>query len=706
MTVLSPKPAAALSPNALVALAWARQGFPVFPCRSGLEPGGKPKTPIGRWQNETTTDEATILRWWSLWPNALVGLRPLGLVVIDCDRAKREGANDGVVAWTELGLRHGFDGVSAMSVDTPSGGEHHYFRQPSGLLLGNSTGALPRGIDVRGNTEGYVIAPGSVMPDGRAYRYRSGPDLLRSAPVSALPELPPAAVGLIRSKATLSPVDTNITRLPDPVRPPPPLPKSWADLDLTNVRIWTGESVWEADDCQSMDERRGRALLTCCADELAAVQPGGRGQKAHAISYRVGRWVGSGAIAYPEALQALVRACERNGLSQKDGAARVQTAVARALTRGAQKPVPLPPLSSDLSPLLEGQSLLGQEVDPLEIEPDAPECASRADTRWRTWGDAPAAPREMLVKGVLPRRGVAQLVAAQFTGKSALALRLAAHIASGEPFFGSKVSATGGTLWFAFEAEDEMQPRLEALRCEGLIGSTAPVAWIADDLVALLSPEGEQRFRVDVAEGRNRLARAFDVPLRLIVIDTAAASAGWTDENSNAEGQRYMCILSDIAKEFDCLVLCIDHLGKAGAERGTRGSSAKDGAADARLMLTTESGTLMLTLDKLRGGKKGPVGAFRLRSIQLGLDEDGDPQEAVIAEPLGVSSKMRKPPGAGELRILDAVEELKKGGATIAREALRAAYLAKGGNPESFRRDLRKAEAAGFLELKDAEANE
>ncbi len=39
-------------------------------------------------------------------------------------------------------------------------------------MFTNTSGGLPSGIDVRAGTAGYIIAEGSMLPNGRSYRYR------------------------------------------------------------------------------------------------------------------------------------------------------------------------------------------------------------------------------------------------------------------------------------------------------------------------------------------------------------------------------------------------------------------------------------------------------------------------------------------------------------------------------------------------------
>ena len=149
-----------MTTNLNAALAHASAGYAVFPC----DPDKKPRV---KWSNESTTDTASIRRWWMQWPDSLVGLdlAKSGTFVVDCDR---HGGPDGVEAWQVLCVAYDYGATHDYTVSTPSGGQHIYFRQDLNNRLRNRTGTLPHGIDVRGDG-GYVIAAGSVLPDGRSY---------------------------------------------------------------------------------------------------------------------------------------------------------------------------------------------------------------------------------------------------------------------------------------------------------------------------------------------------------------------------------------------------------------------------------------------------------------------------------------------------------------------------------------------------------
>lgn len=145
------------APGALLnaALWYASQGALVFPCRPGL------KTPATRHGfKEATTDPNHICQWWTMWPEANVGLATGHLFdVLDID---------GTQGYWSLGELRGkglLDEPTLGVSKTPHG--THIFYAPSGD--GNTT-ALAPGVDYRG-IGGYVLAPPSRLGAGGKYRW-------------------------------------------------------------------------------------------------------------------------------------------------------------------------------------------------------------------------------------------------------------------------------------------------------------------------------------------------------------------------------------------------------------------------------------------------------------------------------------------------------------------------------------------------------
>ena len=136
------------------ALAYARHGWPVFPCL----PGAKiPATRHGF--RDATTDPVQITSWFGRgagWNLAIATGTP-GPDVLDVDQ--HGPAGNGYTAFTRL-RRAGLINGAAAYVRTPAGGMHAYFTgsdQHNGRLPGHH-------LDFR-SAGGYVVAPPSMVGD-------------------------------------------------------------------------------------------------------------------------------------------------------------------------------------------------------------------------------------------------------------------------------------------------------------------------------------------------------------------------------------------------------------------------------------------------------------------------------------------------------------------------------------------------------------
>jgi hypothetical protein len=140
------------------------------------------KRPLVRWEpfQRRAPAAADVAGWFERWPDANVGIvtgRVSGLVVVDVDPRHGGGA-----ALRALERAHGALPPTVESA-TGGGGRHLYFAHPGGRVR-NRVGLVP-GIDLRGDG-GVVVAPPSVHPSGRRYRWKRG----RAPGEAALAELP------------------------------------------------------------------------------------------------------------------------------------------------------------------------------------------------------------------------------------------------------------------------------------------------------------------------------------------------------------------------------------------------------------------------------------------------------------------------------------------------------------------------------------
>jgi putative DNA primase/helicase len=201
------------------ALGYAARGWPVFPCNpknkqpllgADKDGEGKPIRGTGGLK-KASTDPEQIAAWWKRWPNALIGLaaghpargtesdaQPAGLRLFVLDFDPREDPATGEV-WTLDRLKReteeqlGCALPPSMAALTPSDGVHLY------LLVGDdgpsitNRGNLPDHVDVRG-LGGYVIAPPSVMADGRRYRWH------RKEPIGGIAKAPVELLAILRER--------------------------------------------------------------------------------------------------------------------------------------------------------------------------------------------------------------------------------------------------------------------------------------------------------------------------------------------------------------------------------------------------------------------------------------------------------------------------------------------------------------------------
>ncbi len=291
-----------LTGNARVAADLAAAGFSVFPCEEDGPPGfiKKPKPGVF-WRSASTTDKTKVAHWWRRWPSAAIGfdLAKSGMLVVDADR--HDANHDGVAAIAALFHEHGFDPDQCPLVATPNAGTHYWFRQPPGKALGNSEGRLKgRGINIRG-AGGYVLAPGTVMADGR--RYEAFGDLI-DAPV-----IPDWLVSLIEAPAH--------------------------DIAPRPVLVPAGE--------RPSDERIAAYVNAAVEAELEAVRSaprGGRNNQLNASAFALGQLVGAGLLGEGEVAALLENAAQ--GLAADDGPASVRKTISSGLRSGIKDPRQMP----------------------------------------------------------------------------------------------------------------------------------------------------------------------------------------------------------------------------------------------------------------------------------------------------------------------------------------------------------------------------
>jgi hypothetical protein len=278
------------------ALDCASLGWNVFPLIRG------DKKPLRRHSFKTSTTDATLIReCWHEEPKANVGIATgeSGLVVIDLDVNKTHeeppwpwnepGITDGADVFATIAAEHGeWFPIDTFTVATPSGGWHLYYTSNEEIRNAAPLTGLWR-VDVRAQG-GYVVAPGSVLPNGRY--------------------------------EVINPVEVS------------PLPGWLLDLVVKAKPLATQTGF-----VPSIARRRGygEAALQNELAKVSDAKPGSRNHTLNAAAFSLGRLIASRDLGSERTIQALRDAAKRVGLPEDEAFATIRSGLTSGMktSRGA-----------------------------------------------------------------------------------------------------------------------------------------------------------------------------------------------------------------------------------------------------------------------------------------------------------------------------------------------------------------------------------
>lgn len=208
------------------------------------------------------------------------------------------------------------------------------------------------------------------------------------------------------------------------------------------------------------------------------------------------------------------------------------------------------------------------------------------------------------------------------SGKSFVAVDIAASVASGRSFHGVKTQQKD-VIFIAAEAFAGIVRRFNAWSKHHEVAPSDIRVMIANSAVNYSDKNA-------VLKLREELIRAKQTGLKpgLIVVDTLAASYG-SDENSNSEMSIFINTLKQFNLDFECATLLIHHAGHGDSNRA-RGASSLNAALDSEFSCNKQQGTVFLQSTKAKDIEKPDDLSFILEVVELGLTNDGEPVTSAV----------------------------------------------------------------------------
>lgn len=285
-------------------------------------------------------------------------------------------------------------------------------------------------------------------------------------------------------------------------------------------------------------------------------------------------------------------------------------------------------------------------------------------------------PPDYLVDGILQRRYFYSVTAQTGVGKTAIAMRLAGHVAIGRALCDICVEQ-GDVLYLAGENPSDVQARwLGLTRDMCIVPATAPIHFLpgAMDLNTVA-----ERISAEVARKGLKLA--------LVVVDTAAAyNFNSEDENSNTQAGAYarqLRSLTNLPGGPAVLVLCHPTKRAGDDDLIPRGGGAFLAEVDGNIAVQKRDSLLVATAQgKFRGSQAWEL-RFELETVRdhpTLRDTRGRPIPTVIAKPVGEgkAEALEKRSDQDEETVLRAVSDKPGSSPTDLARAIGWTYGAKG----------------------------
>jgi hypothetical protein len=235
--------------------------------------------------------------------------------------------------------------------------------------------------------------------------------------------------------------------------------------------------------------------------------------------------------------------------------------------------------------------------------------------------------KQWILKGLLACGETSGWVGPPGSLKSSIVTAMAKACAAGEDWCGKRNKGACGVIYFALERGDLVKQKLRYYPEEDL-----PIA-----VVSLTINLMDENVVDEIVATIENVEREFDTTVGLLIFDTlpkGIAAGGGDEDKARDQGKVYANIqrIKDRRSPHAPHVALVCHPGKD-VSRGPRGSNASTGDFDVQIEIAgTDIRTATIT--KNNDGPEGYLASFKPLVHSFGVDEDGDPIDVCLAEPV------------------------------------------------------------------------
>jgi hypothetical protein len=580
---------------------------------------GRPPLYVG-----ATREVEVIKSLFNKYPDGVWSL-PTGvnkLVVIDADEK-----DNGPARIRALFEENGGVPAGVVQVPTKSGGVHFYFSDPDGRFT-NKAGGLKSdfGCDVRG-AGGQVVAPGTLLEDGRGYGDASHLHFLRTAVAGKdLPTLPDYIIEKIGAMSVAKQQDITPTLERE-------VTKQLEEADWGQHEYDFDPVLCKYDiDALKRDNPEFAALYAnpgtdCSTNRFLAARYLMRewpSMPAPALAIFFSHWEGAGE-----------HTDDKPKTGQYDDR---QIAREWIKNQGLSKPSngeAFGPVEEDHDDVTYERQLAIEQQDERRAE----------EKRGRLYLGSELVKQyqtpDWFVQNMLAPRTVGAISGAPNVGKSFGVLDLGQHLSYGRDWFGLKVERCG-VLYAYGEGRLGIASRLRAWSLRNDMSGGDIVVRDGIPNFAVDTKAAVKALKRAVKDANVMLSETGTPPIKLLILDTFAKATAGAEENSAKDMGPIMATLRQLADDLNVCILIVHHTGK-NANLGLRGSTAILGDLDfnieildhetgrkKRPAVSIPKGQLCMQVTKMRDGPKGAKFCFKLEPVVVGKDKWGSDEVSMV----------------------------------------------------------------------------